>query len=232
MLPGKNLEMIETVAAGLQPLLDQVVFIGGASACLHIQDQAAQLIRPTDDVDCVMAVASRIGYSRVEKQLRSLGFAHVMEPGHPICRWRYHGVLVDVMPDDPAILGFSNQWYTEGITRAKPVKLPSGLTVLCFTLPYFLASKIEAFESRGADYRTSHDIEDVIIVLDGQLDFTEIEEAPTTVAAYLRAKFHQALANRDFAECIHGHLPPDPSNTIRAQRILAFLQQFCSPALM
>ncbi len=228
MLPGKNLKMIETVAVGLQPLLGQVVFIGGASACLHIHDPAAQLIRPTDDVDCVMAMASRIEYSRLEKQLRSLGFAHVMAPGHPICRWQYQGILVDVMPDNPAILGFSNQWYAEGIATAKSVKLPGGLTVRCFTLPYFLASKIEAFESRGSDYRSSHDIEDILIVLDGQLDFKEVEEAPKTVARYLRGKFSQALADRDFIESVHGHLPQDPSNTARVQRILTFLRQLCN----
>jgi len=226
MLPGKNLAMIETAAAGLEPLLDQVVFIGGASACLHIHDLAAPLLRPTEDVDCVMALASRIEYSQVEKQLRSLGFAHVMEPGHPICRWRYQGVLVDIMTDDPAILGFTNRWYNEGIANAKRIKLPSGRTILCFSLPYFIASKIEAFESRGTDYRTSHDIEDIIIVLDGQLDFYEIEEAPVAVASYLRDKFTKALANRNFTECVHGHLPPDPSNTARARRILNFLQQF------
>lgn len=29
----------------------------------------------------------------------------------PICRWTYDDEIVDIMPDDPSILGFSNRWY-------------------------------------------------------------------------------------------------------------------------
>ena len=56
MIAGHNLDMIETVAAGLGPLRDEAVFVGGASTCLHIDDPAAESVRPTDDVDCVIEV--------------------------------------------------------------------------------------------------------------------------------------------------------------------------------
>ena len=226
MIHGQSLLMIETIAAGLAPLLDRVVFIGGASTCLLIDDPAAQLVRPTDDVDCVMEIASRLDYSEIESELRRLGFVHDMEPGAPICRWRYKGVKVDVMPDDPSILGFSNRWYKEGIACAQDVVLPRGRSILCFTLPYFLASKIEAFKSRGTDFRTSHDVEDIVIVMDGRIDLDEISRAPSSVAAYLRCEFNIFLEDTNFVESVHGHLPPDPSNAARANRMIAFLRDF------
>lgn len=223
MIGGRNLEMIETVAAGLGQLRKEAVFVGGASTCLHIDDPAAEGVRPTEDVDCVIEVSNRTGYSQVEKRLRGLGFSHVMEPGHPICRWRFRGVLVDVMPDDPSILGFSNRWYAEGIENARGIVLPSGLSILSFTLPYFIASKLEAFKSRGSDPRMSHDIEDIIIVLDGKLDFDDIVSTPATVTTYLKEKFQELLSDPSFVECVYGHLPHDPSKGIRAKRILSFL---------
>lgn len=226
MIFGPNLEMIETVAAGLGPLLDRVAFVGGASACLYVDDPAAQLVRPTNDVDCVMELTGRSEYTAVEDQLRRLGFTHVTDPEAPICRWRYKGVLVDVMPDEPAILGFSNRWYREGIAYAKRVQLPSGIWISCFTLPYFIASKLDAFRSRGGDFRTSHDIKDIVTVLDGRLSFDDIEAAPHSVAAYLRCEFRSCLADRSFTESVHGHLTPDSSNVARAQRITDFLTRF------
>jgi hypothetical protein len=100
------------------------------------------------------------------------------------------------------------------------------LSILSFTLPYFLASKLAAYESRGSDCRMSHDIEDIIIVLDGQINFDEIAGAPGTVIAYLKAEFQKLLSDASFVESIHGHLPPDPSNVARARRIIDFFDAF------
>jgi hypothetical protein len=41
-----------------------------------------------------------------------------MAEGAPLCRWLVKNVAVDVMPVDPAILGFGNVWYPSGIARA------------------------------------------------------------------------------------------------------------------
>ena len=39
--------------------------------------------------------------------------------------------------------------------------------------PCYLATKFEAFNDRGSDYRTSHDIEDIIYVLDNRIGIVE-----------------------------------------------------------
>ncbi|MDT8391691.1 MAG: nucleotidyl transferase AbiEii/AbiGii toxin family protein [Lentisphaeria bacterium] len=221
--------MIEEVAAGLVPLLDSVVFIGGASSCLLIDDTIASGVRPTDDVDCIVEVGSRAEYSKLEAQLRSLGFSHAMAEDAPMCRWIYRGVLVDVMPDDRAILGFSNAWYKEGIAHAQEVTLPSGLLIRCLTLPYFVATKIEAFLSRGGDFRMSHDIEDIVIVLDGQRDLAALGHGPESVVGYLRGKFVGFLADSNFIESLYAHLPLDSRVLGRQKQITAFLESFARP---
>ena len=107
--------MIRHVAERLGDTLKNVVFLGGAATGLLLTDAAAPEVRPTDDVDVIVAVSSHADYYRLEETLRGLGFTHVREV---ICRWNVAGVLVDVMPTDEAILGFSNRWYPGALETA------------------------------------------------------------------------------------------------------------------
>jgi hypothetical protein len=59
----RNVRMLEVIAEGLGPLLDQVVFIGGATTSLYIDDIAAPATSPSDDVDCLIEVASHTEYA-------------------------------------------------------------------------------------------------------------------------------------------------------------------------
>ena len=101
-----------------------------------IEPPAGDPLRATDDVDCVIAITSRVAFAQLEEKLRSLGFTHPMDdPKAPICRWRFSGILVDVMPIDAGVLGFSNRWYPEGVEHAEKRNLPDGQEVSIFTLP-------------------------------------------------------------------------------------------------
>jgi hypothetical protein len=66
-MPGNNIEMVETVAAGLEELIQDVVFVGGAVAELYATLPAAEEIRPTEDVDVAVEVLSRRGFNKIEK---------------------------------------------------------------------------------------------------------------------------------------------------------------------
>jgi len=103
--------MLETVAEGLGDMLNEVVFVGGSVVGLYATDPAASEVRPTDDVDCMVEVSSRLSYYRLEEELRALGFTNDTTPGAPLCRWKYRDLTVDVMPTNTDILGFSNKWY-------------------------------------------------------------------------------------------------------------------------
>lgn len=155
------------VAKRLGPLAARGAFVGGATLELLISDEGAGPVRPTDDVDVVLPVATRREFFEdVTDQLRRAGFKHDMRDDAPICRWIVEGVTVDVMPTHADILGFANRWYEDGLHHAQTVTLEPGLKVRIFSAPYFLATKIEAFKDRGrGDYLGSADLEDIVSVV-------------------------------------------------------------------
>ena len=122
----RNLEMLAVVAQGLRGLREKVVFVGGATIDLYLSDPAAGEGRATDDVDCVVELASRPQYYALEEELRALGFKHPMGKEGPICRWEYRGIQVDVMPTEGQALGFGNRWYADGVAKADRARLPDG----------------------------------------------------------------------------------------------------------
>jgi hypothetical protein len=116
---SRNVEMLGIVAKGLKELKDKVVFVGGATVDLFITDPAAPGTRETDDVDCVIDLVGKREYYALEEKLRELGFQNPLEDEKPIlCRWKFCGIKVDVMPTDASVLGFSNRWYGAGIENA------------------------------------------------------------------------------------------------------------------
>lgn len=168
-----NLSMLKLAHDLLEDLADEVVFVGGATTCLYVDLTIAEDIRPTDDVDCVIEITNRKEFDAFQAKLRKKGFSHDTSKGAPICRFKYGEALVlDVMPNDENILGFSNSWYKEGI-KNKEEKNIADMKIFIFSLPYFLASKFEAFNGRGKnDPRMSWDLEDIVLVIDGIKDFS------------------------------------------------------------
>ena len=73
--------MLQIVATGLGELKEVLVFVGGAVAELYADDPASSDIRPTQDVDCVIELSSRMEHARLEKNLRSKKFAHDTSKG-------------------------------------------------------------------------------------------------------------------------------------------------------
>lgn len=167
-----NLKMLELAHDLLGNMVEEVVFVGGTTTCLYMDQEIAENIRPTLDVDCVIEVVNRIGYDQFQERLRAIGFTHDTSKGAPICRFRYGELLVlDVMPNDESILGFSNPWYKEGIS-SKIIRSINNKNIYIFPLPLFLASKFEAFLGRGKnDPRFSWDLEDIVLVIDGIKNF-------------------------------------------------------------
>jgi hypothetical protein len=141
-----------------------------------------------------------------------------------ICRWHYQGLEVDLMPSDPAILGFANRWYPLVIETAQTVTLPSGKTIRLITAPAFLATKFEAFADRGkGDLLGSHDLEGIINVLDGRPELPrEVAAAPIALRAYLGARCRELLATPNFMDFLPGMVFPDES---LAEHVLVVAQR-------
>ena len=101
------------------------------------------------------------------------------------------------------------------------MELPGGEKVRIFSLPYFLASKIEAFADRGqGDFLTSPDMEDIITVLDGSETVAEeISAAPDKVKRHLAEKFREFLQDDRFTESLEGNLRSPAGTSGRVERI-------------
>jgi hypothetical protein len=125
-----------------------------------------------------------------------------------ICRWvhRESGILFDLMPVDPGVLGFSNRWYQFAVDTAQPLELADGLSIRLVSAVAFVATKLEAFAGRGADdVLSSHDIEDVLNIVDGRPELAdELAIAPADVRQAVRDAFGRLLARADFRNALPG----------------------------
>ncbi|MGA7381049.1 MAG: hypothetical protein WBX03_09370 [Terriglobales bacterium] len=199
----------------------RIVFVGGCATGLLLTDPAAAPVRATLDVDVVVELASYAEYIALEEQLRRLGFQECQDEGAPICRWVSDDIVLDVMPTDSSLLGFSNRWYRAAFENAQKVSV-AGHEIGLITAPYFLATKLEAFHGRGKeDYRGSRDLEDVITVLDGRPEIEdEVALAPPDFQQYLSDEFRALTLNRDFLDALPEHLLPDPASQQRIGIVL------------
>lgn len=217
-----NLPYLRSIAEALGELRAQLVFVGGAVAGLLVTDPLADSVRATRDVDAVVN-ADRALFRRIEKQVAQRGF--VRDVGSDvICRWVHKpsGVLFDLMPVQPEVLGFSNRWYPYAVQTAHEVDLGGGVKARLVTAVAFVATKLEAFAGRGAgDYLGSHDLEDVLNIVDGREELVaEMAAAPPDLQQAVGAVFARLLADPDFANVLPG-LIAEPE---RAGLVLARLR--------
>lgn len=222
-----NVALLAHVADRLgEALRSELVFVGGAVAGLLVTDPAMPAIRPTQDVDLVAQLVARADYQRLEAALMARGFAQDVRRDAPICRWRVDGVAVDVMPTLEDILGFSNPWYPMAVSTAFPVELPGGLLIQVIRAPVFLATKLEAFAGRGQrDYLFSHDLGDVISVVDGRDSLIEeCHESLPELRAHLGPQFRALLVQGPFRDALPGHLPGDAASQERLPELEARLE--------
>ena len=199
----KNLELISLVAGRLQDLVENVVFLGGCSTALLITDDEIVTVRPTLDVDVIIEVMTRPDYHKLEKRLRKLGFEH--DKNGPRCRFHIDGIVVDVMPDDEEILGFTNIWYKAAIETSEN-RVLGDIQIRVISPPLFLATKLEAHYGRSAgDYMGSHDMEDILAVVDGRPSIIQdCFGAPDDVKYYLSEKFGELLEDDAFVDLLPG----------------------------
>lgn len=127
------------------------------------------------------------------------------------------------MPTLSEILGFSNRWYRAAVETGIPWKLPSGLVIQLVRPEYFVATKIEAFLGRGnGDFLLSHDIEDIITVIDGRPELaTEIGNAEDEVRSFIQTQIAEFLTHDEFRNAVLGYLSPDNAGQARYQTLMA-----------
>lgn len=224
---GQLLYMLETVAEAIgDDLRERLVFVGGCTTALFITDPITlEDVRATDDVDLIVDLAGYGEWARLQEQLRQKGFSESMED-RVICRMRYGDLKVDFMPDDEEILGFSNRWYAKGIETAVLHRLTGQLDIKHLTPPLFVATKLEAYLGRGGDDPIgSHDLEDVLIVIDGREELVaEVREADKDIRSFIAKQLTDLQNHYDYDGFLEGNIRgPDGRADIIRDRLAALV---------
>ena len=219
-MANPNLELLLGIARAMGPLCEQVVFVGGCATGLLIDDAGLMDVRPTEDVDAIVEVATLGAYHRLAEQLMQRGFTQTMEDNTPPFRWFWHRMQLDLVPLDEKVLGFANPWYRVGFDEALTTALADGLVVRHLSAPHFLATKLEAFKDRGGnDVYLSHDLEDIMTVLEGR---AAVAREVAAASAPVRQHVAQAAATLLQMPAFHNALPgllsdPEREPTVKAR---------------
>lgn len=196
--------LLELAVDVLGPLVDEVVFVGGATVHLWLTEAAAPPTRATDDVDVICDVTSYVQYQALAERLRERGLEEAVDEP-VICRWRHResGLAIDVMPTSEHVLGFSNPWYEVGIATAVELKLPSGKGIRAVAPPVVVATKLAAWLGRGgSDVLTSLDVHDIIVLVDGRPELIdELAVQPEELRDYVADELN-SLRELDYFEYV------------------------------
>lgn len=205
-MANPNLALLLSMAKALGPVRERVVFVGGCATGLLLTQTAVADVRPTEDVDAIVEVATLADYHAVTQLLLDRGFRQTMEANTPPFRWFWQRMQLDLVPLDEKVMGFANRWYRPGFDAAVTAALAPGLHLRHLSAPYFLATKFEAFRDRGqGDVYLSHDLEDIVTVLDGRSEVqAELAAASIDVRFYVASQLRSLLLHPEFLNALPG----------------------------
>jgi predicted nucleotidyltransferase len=224
-IQGQLKEMLKVVALALgRELRTRLVFVGGCTTALYITDPITlEGVRATDDVDLIVDLAGYAEWADLMARLCERGFAEAADE-NVICRMKLGELKVDFMPDDKAILGYSNRWYTKGIETAVSAALEEGLEIRSLTPPLFIATKLEAYLGRGKDDLIgSRDAEDILLLVDGREELVEeIAATEPEIRAYIAEQITAVLEDPNFDHFLEGNVRGPAGRTdIVYERLIA-----------
>lgn len=161
-----------------------------------------------------MGAASYAEYIDFSEKLKEIDFREDTSQDAPLCRWVKGSTILDVMPLDEKTRGFTNTWYRPAMETAEGREFLPGIIIRVVSPVYFCATKIEAFEGRGkGDFFGSHDLEDIIAVIDGRENLVvEIEKAPADVRHFVAGRVASWLGKSKFIDALPGHLGNSDQN--------------------
>ncbi len=201
-----NLEILFQVAKGLDELIDQVIFVGGAVVSLYADSEFSNLVRPTSDIDMAVDLAKYSEQVDFQERFSRKGF-HPDITSPTIVRHHFQGIQVDLISTSTSALGESNSWYKPGFPKRTFFEL-QGLLIPILPVEYFLATKFEAYNNRGGgDYRLSTDFEDIVYILNYNKYIVKIiSESDITVREFLVNEFFKVVNHENFEEIIYANL--------------------------
>jgi predicted nucleotidyltransferase len=212
--------VLAVVAEKLDRLGLNYAFVGGSIVGFLLDNPELSPVRPTDDVDVILEVLTTQRYSDIEAKLRGAGFAHDTRQGAPMCRWMLNGLTIDIMPTEGGFLGLNTAWFAEALASAT-TKTIERFKLNIISPAAFIATKLAAFADRGnGDYFGSHDLEDLMTVIDGRADIVEqITAAPAALRGYIISSILHLNHVSAFQEALPGYLPSDDASQRRLPQL-------------
>lgn len=213
-LPPETMEhpstqRLKRVASALGPLVDDVVFIGGAIAPLLQSDPPFEAARPTNDVDGVVASATYADMQKLEATLRELRFRQDPDDMPHLHRWTSpDGDLFDLMPTGTHLGGSGHVWDRNAIASSVLADLGGGVSIRHASAPAFLCLKWVAHDDRGADDPfNSHDLEDIVALMASRPTIiAEVRVASTEARAFIIARVGALLTDDRKQDLLAAHL--------------------------
>ncbi len=214
-----NLDIVAQVADALGELNSEVVYIGGAIISIYATDEGAELPRVTSDVDVCVQVSS-IGEMETLRERLAQKNIFPDSRGTHLYRYLYQGILIDFIPFEATPFGPTNSYLKLGFKKAYETNIGNA-KISILPVAVFLATKWEAFNSRGSDPRWSQDYEDIIYILDNNSDVVNaISASSLEVKNALKALSTFILEHPNSREIIECHI-----NQITAQERGEFIKE-------
>ena len=209
MIRTASVNRILAIAKALDGLEERFMFVGASVLGLLATEEGAPDPRPTEDVDLIAVVTNYAQNVALNKRLRARGFTEDVE-SPVLCRWRYQGLIVDIIPPDPRVLGFSNELYPSALAHITTVEI-DGTSVPHIDAPHFIGTKLLAYEGRGkGDLHASHDLEDLFAVVNSRPEILEeIARAPAKCREVVGPRLEVLRANPSLEEAVEGYLAND-----------------------
>lgn len=202
-------QLIDVAIENLGTIANDMLFVGGSIVPM-LFTSGDNYFRATRDVDCVIDVQALVDYYEFTYRLKQAGFVEVSEDGSPICRWHKEDCIIDIMPTTD-IIGFTNSWYAPAFKHPVKYFINVKTTINVISAVYFIATKLEAFRSRGnGDFIASHDMEDIISVIECRPEIShEILVSEADVKSFIVRQFRIFCKTPRFLNDIIGLCNPD-----------------------
>ncbi|MBL0939261.1 MAG: hypothetical protein IBJ03_10215 [Gemmatimonadaceae bacterium] len=223
---------LRQIAIQLGPLTDRIVFIGGAIAPLLQSEPVLPRVRPTKDVDAIIAMTSYAELGPLRESLRARGFVEdqrALDHFRPLHLHRWispTGEILDLVPAGSHTGGTGSVQDAYAIESAvftdlKQSDTASPYVVQHASAPAFLALKWAAFEDRGRSAPfDSHDLEDIIALVASRSTLrSECLESPGTIQQFIADHFLTLLDDSELTEeLVVANLPLDAETSLPVRR--------------
>lgn len=176
---------LEYAAKMLEPVLCEIVFVGGVTFELWLDEFPRVPARRVSGVDVIGDIATSGDYRAISARLRERGVHPLFDK--VVRRWILgdSGLAVDVVPvSDDGSMPPSSAWYRKALQEAQQVELPSGRTVQVASPPLVVATKLAHWRDCGkGSVMRNLSVYEAVVLINGR---PELEDELVVADSHVR----------------------------------------------